>query len=281
MIDLKHEIERELSLFEPPDLWNRIQADAAKVGDAPVVDLAIARRRRTASRWLAAVATVAVVALVGALTWPDDDQNVVTVPADTESTGSTTDTTPEAPIWSGPVRAPSDVVHRMTTAEYEETWDDPLDTSEPWADLVLVRSRDANQGYWMLELAAMAPSFDELEPGVIVAYGLVFDTNADGAADYVVGIDNDAPVRGNPRAWVTDLATGETDEQTAQPYGYPIEFGLPSVDDPYPVFLTFLNGSAPANLDPETVRFYAWTSATRDGQVFAHDFAPDTGWIVR
>jgi hypothetical protein len=28
------------------------------------------------------------------------------------------------------------------------------------------------------------------------------------------------------------------------------------------------------------VRFYAWTSVTRDGKVIANDYAPDTGWIT-
>ncbi len=36
---------------------------------------------------------------------------------------------------------------------------------------------------------------------------LLTDTNADGTADYLVGIDNDAPERGDFHVWVTDLAT--------------------------------------------------------------------------
>ena len=43
MIDLKHEIERELSLIDPPDLWDRIQADASNNGGAAVLDLTTAR----------------------------------------------------------------------------------------------------------------------------------------------------------------------------------------------------------------------------------------------
>ena len=45
MIDLKHEMERELSLIDPPDLWDRIEADASNSGDAAVVDLTAARQR--------------------------------------------------------------------------------------------------------------------------------------------------------------------------------------------------------------------------------------------
>jgi hypothetical protein len=50
-------------------------------------------------------------------------------------------------------------------------------------------------------------------PGLLIAYGLVLDTTGDGVADYVVGIDNDAPDREDFRVWVSDLATGETDER--------------------------------------------------------------------
>jgi hypothetical protein len=43
----------------------------------------------------------------------------------------------------------------------------------------------------------------------------------------------------------------------------------------------FLPGSAPADLNPQTVRFYAWASTTRDGEVLAVDYAPDTGWLTK
>ena len=277
MIDLKKRIELELSRIEPPDLWERIQAEASNDAAASVLDLTNARRLRRTSLWLAAAAAVVAIALIGALTWSDDDQRVDTVPADAPST-----TTPEEPVWSGPVRDPSDVVHRMApTADQGLAWEDPLDASEAWADVVRVQFSETNYGHWTFDLADTAPLL-HLEPGVVAAYGLVFDTNADGAADYEVGIANDSPRQGKFRAWVTNLATGETDEQIDFPYGYPIEFRWPSEYDPsYPtIILTFLNRSAaPADLDLNTVRFYAWTSATRDDQVFAHDYAPDTGWI--
>jgi len=294
VIDLKHEMERELSLIDPPDLWDRIEADAANDRVAPALYLSTARRRRSTSRWLVAAAVVAAIALVGALTWPDDDQGVDTVPADT---GETTTTVPEPPVWAGPVRDPGSAVHRMAGGDElasglfgvpEYNWEDPLDASEPWADVEHVLFNEVNRGHWTFDLAASPPLLTDLEPGVRVAYGLVLDTNADGAADYLAGIDNDAPRRGDFRAWVTDLATGETEVRVEPPY--PVEFGYPSEEDPdYPVnegyrpraplFLTFL-GDKPRDLDPKTVRFYLWTSASRDGQVFAQDYAPDTGWIT-
>jgi hypothetical protein len=42
---------------------------------------------------------------------------------------------------------------------------------------------------------------------------------------------------------------------------------------------TFLPPTAPADLNPETVRFYAWAYESRDGEVIAWDTAPDTGWM--
>jgi hypothetical protein len=37
---------------------------------------------------------------------------------------------------------------------------------------------------------------------------------------------------------------------------------------------------SPADLDPETVRFYAWAGTARDGEVVALDYAPDTEWMT-
>lgn len=80
MIDLKHEIERELNMIDPPDLWDRIQADSSSNGDAAVVDLTTARHRRRPSLWLAVAAVGALLVLVGALAVRDDDQTVDTTP---------------------------------------------------------------------------------------------------------------------------------------------------------------------------------------------------------
>ena len=144
-----------------------------------------------------------------------------------------------------------------------------------WVDVERVLHPGGADGYWTIELAAKPPRTTDLEPGLLIAYGLVLDTTGDGVADYLVGIDNDAPQRGDFHVWVTDLATGETDEQIGPPYGYPIEFSTLTNDGraidriPAPHGLHVPCGSAPADLNPETVRFYAWTSATRDGEVFA------------
>ena len=273
MIDLKHELRRELSMIEAPDLWERIQAAALDDGVASVRDLTNVRSLRRASLWLAAAAVVAVVVLVGsALTGlVDDNQGVDTVPADRGE-----------PVPPGPVREPSDVVQGIGS----EWKDDPDDASEVWADIEVVEYQSAGQPHWYIVLEGAPPHPAEVEEGVLIAYGLVLDTNGDGAADHVIGIDNDAPVPGDFHVWVTDLATGDTIDQIGPPYGLPVEFGHPSEEQPPDIggsptmVFTFLRGTAPAGLDPATVRFYAWTSASRDGVVFAEDYAPDTGWIT-
>jgi hypothetical protein len=187
------------------------------------------------------------------------------------------------PVWS-PVREGGDLAVYRGSARV-----DPRDTAVGWVDVVHVRYYQSgpSQWEWSIELAARPPLAANLEPGHFIAYGLVLDTTGDGVADYVIGIDNDAPKRGDFHVWVTDLATGETDEQTGPPYGFPIEFFHPDErrpdDPPGPpaMVFTFLPRTAPADLDPDTVRFYAWASEARGGEVVATDYAPDAGWMTR
>jgi hypothetical protein len=167
-------------------------------------------------------------------------------------------------------------------------WQDPNDASVGWVDVERVAFSPDGQAHWYIELASKPPLAADLEPGMIIAYGLVLETTGDGVADYLVGLDNDTPEPGDFHVWVTDLATGETDEQIGPPYGYPIEFFHPDEAQPgdFPpgspatMIFTFL-GDPPYGLNASTPRFYAWTSATRDGEVVAWDYAPDTGWITR
>lgn len=172
-------------------------------------------------------------------------------------------------------------------------WEDPVDSSVGWVDVKRVVFHEHFQPDWDIELAAKPPLARGLESGQLIAYGLVLDTNGDSVADYVVGIDNDAPKRGDFHVWVTDLATGETDEQIGPPYGYPIEFshpdeqeggtfgfGIEPDQEPPNMAFTFIGGSEPPDLNLETVRWYAWAYATRDGEVFAWDYAPDYGWLT-
>jgi hypothetical protein len=136
-------------------------------------------------------------------------------------------------------------------------------------------------GNWYLDLAAMPPLLEDLEPGLVVTYGIAFDVNADGVVDYTAGIDNDAPTRGDFRSRVDDLVTGVSREEVGPSYGFPVEFNYRS-DGGEEVGLMFLGSdgrAVPAGLVPHTARFYVWTAVTRDGVLVAHDYAPDTGWI--
>jgi hypothetical protein len=190
--------------------------------------------------------------------------------------------------WTGPVNERGVEVYPMS-ADEEGTpvWHDPADADDGWVDITSVGFPAANHTYWRIQLAVEPPPVGELDPGTVIAYGLVLDTTGDGVGDHLVGIDTDSPGPGDFRVWVTDLATGETRENSGPSYGLPIEFSHPSESpgpnipgQPPTMVLTFLSGgSAPDGLDRASVRFYAWASLTRDGELTAWDYAPDTGWI--
>jgi len=232
-------------------------------------------------RWVtaAAAALVVLIVAIGIRLLPATDGTPE--PADQPTTTSL----PE--VWSGPVSDRGALVHPMTAEEDGTfTWQDPLDAAERWVDVERGAFHSEGQPHWYIELAAKPPLAADLEPGSLIAYGLVLETTGDLVPDYLIGIDNDAPQQGDFHVWVTNLATGETDEQIGPPYGLPIEFAHPDEtqpgDSPGPpsMVFTFLPGSQPAGFSPETVRFYAWASATNQGEVLAWDYAPDTGWIT-
>jgi hypothetical protein len=190
--------------------------------------------------------------------------------------------TPTPSVWSPVLERDALAIHSG------RVWPDTHDASVDWVDVKRVRfytfgyNDGSVQPNWSIELVAKPPLPADREPGLLIAYGLVLDTTGDGVADYLIGIDNDAPERGDFHVWVTDLATGETDEQIGPPYGLPIDFSHPDErGSGRTMVFFFLPGSAPADLNPETVRFYAWASTTSDGEVFASDYAPDTGWLTR
>ena len=189
------------------------------------------------------------------------------------------------PTWTGPVRTdPDGAVIAMSESTSERR--DAQDAAPSWADITNASVITvAGQIHWYLDLAGWPPAMAAIDPGeTVIAYGLVLETNGDGLADYVVGIDNDAPRRGDHRVWVTDLATGDTDEQLGPPYGFPVEFSHPAdhrddatMEGPQMVF-TFLPGSVPRGMS-DGGRFYAWASVTEGDEVVAWDYAPDAAWL--
>lgn len=162
--------------------------------------------------------------------------------------------------------------------------DEAGDAATPDVDIAQVRVDSASQPHWRLLLAAAPPKATTLDPTrTVISYGLTFETTGDDDPDYVVGISNEASRAGGYRVWVTDLATGVTDEQDGPPYGFPVEFAHPDersaeeMPEPEMVF-TFLGGTRPLGVSLRT-RFYAWASLEEDGTVVAWDYAPDVGWI--
>jgi hypothetical protein len=156
---------------------------------------------------------------------------------------------------------------------------DEGDAALAYADIERATVDNASQPHWRLSLAASPPEAATLDPAsTVISYGLAFETTGDGAADYVVGISNDGSTPGDFLVWVTDLATGTTEEQDGPPYGFPVEFAHPDEGGGAGMLFTFLGGSRPPGVTLSTP-FYAWTSVEEDGEVVAWDYAPDEGWI--
>ncbi len=276
-------------MIDEREVQEMLHRRAATVPTMAVDMTAAVRRARRRLLVNGVVTTVAAVAIAVMTFAGVDALRSAPIPADKPFEEIETPT-PAPPGWSRVHERDASVLHRGRTELGAIVWRDPHDAPVGWVDVERVVSEgDGGYGYWEIELAANPPRAAGLEPGLLIAYGLVLDTTGDGVADHLIGIDNDAPQPGDFHVWVTDLTTGETDEQIGPPYGLPIEFKHPDErrpdDGPSPphVTLTFLTGtgSAPADLDPDSVRFYAWASATRNGEVFASDYAPDTGWMTR
>jgi hypothetical protein len=168
----------------------------------------------------------------------------------------------------------------------EHVWRDAHDAAVSWADITDLGLSTEGQVHWRIELARKPPAAAGIDRAeTVIAYGLVLETNGDGVADVVVGIDNDAPRRGDFRVWVTDLATGDTEEQLGPPYGFPVEFLHPDEHRPEDgpmtpqMVFTFLPGSSPPGVAGGAARFYAWASVTEGDEVVAWDYAPDAAWL--
>jgi hypothetical protein len=209
---------------------------------------------------------------------------------------------PSRATWSGPVRPDAAGMPILPLTKDAEmggdgwAWADGRDAAVPWVDIGAVRWQLEGQVHWWIDLAGWPPPAEELDPDeTIIEYGVVLDANGDRVADYEFGINNDAPEAGDFRVWVTDLATGDTDERVGPPYGYPVEFSHPDEHDrsetlnghplPPSMVFTFLPGSRPSG-PPEEVgptsewQFYVWATVTEGGEVEAWDYTPDYGWLT-
>jgi hypothetical protein len=189
--------------------------------------------------------------------------------------------------WSGPVRIGSSI-HPMLSDDggTRWSWSDAVDATPPWIDIAQVRWLQVGQDNWNIVLSAKPPIASRLDPEqTLISYGLAFETTGDEVPDYIVGISNHAAYSREFRVWVTDLATGETEEQIGGPYGIPVDFSHPdemadpifSPEERRTLQLFFL-GAPPWGTDSEA-RMYAWASLTEAGEVVAWDYAPDDGWL--
>ena len=190
--------------------------------------------------------------------------------------------------WPGPVQDLAGMLVQPGPQDADGNlgFADARDVSIDWLDITHVWVSSQGQWQWHLELAGRPPRAVGLDAAdTLISYGLVFETTGDGRADYVVGINNDAPVHGDYRVWVTDLATGKTEEQVGAPYGNPVEFVHPDEAAPgdHPsappgVVFTFPGHSAPPGLTGRS-RFYAWSALGRAGETIAWDYGPDGAWF--
>ena len=211
---------------------------------------------------------------------------------------SPTDTV-RAPIdWTGPVRAAAGapLLRLMVDSPSRATgpnggpipllgWDEGSpDAPVPWLDITGVHFTPGELLTWYVDLRAYPPRTDTLDRDeTLISYGLVVDANEDGVADYELGMSNDAPIPGDLRLWITNLATGETDQHVGRPNGQPFEEWHPDSRTSEEVArqprFTLPTWDLPG-VDSETVRFYAWSSVTEGPDVVGWDYAPDEGWLT-
>jgi hypothetical protein len=190
--------------------------------------------------------------------------------------------------WTGPLRVESETMPLVVmvgngNASDGSVWTDGQDAEVEWIDIGEVRSGGGPRLRWSLELAGTPPRASTLDPAQrVIEYGVVLDGNADGIADCLIAINNDAPEPGDFRVSVTNLTTGATSDRVGPPYGFPIDFSHPDEQSGHPRHMTFffLGGTAPCEHPSMSVRFYAWASLTESGRVTAWDYAPDAAWLA-
>ena len=192
--------------------------------------------------------------------------------------------------WRGPVPRVPDEAAMIPLLPFLEDGDPaltaPREVSQPWVDITDVSRNEDGRRAWTIQLAEAPPRAGGLDPNeTLIAYGLVFETTGDEIADYAIGISNQAPTPGDFRVWLTNLATGDTDEQVGGPYGVPVEFSHPDEWRPddlgsnNQVFFTFLPGTQPIDITATPgSRYYAWASQTSGTEVIAWDYEPADGW---
>lgn len=199
--------------------------------------------------------------------------------------------------WTGPVRVQEGPPAVVTAAESRPRADGPAgpiplwgwaesvrDARPPGINIAAVEFDPGDVVTWYVALESYPPRTVDLDADQpVIAYGVVLDVDSDGLADYELGMSNEAPAAGDLRLWITDLATGETDEHVGRPNGEPYEEWHPdsriSDDEGRQPRFTFPEAQL-SGLDSASVRFYAWSSMTDGRDVVAWDYAPDAAWVT-
>lgn len=128
--------------------------------------------------------------------------------------------------------------------------------------------------YFELAGEASAPLRDPADEWV--AYGLVVDNDGDGVPDAQAGIDN---AWDGPRAWRTNLQTGETlVGRGTTPSNLSVEGNVPWLIEPVRQPMRGWVGVGRSLAEP-LLHFYLWAAVIRDGEVVSIDYAPDAGWL--
>ena len=199
--------------------------------------------------------------------------------------------------WTGPMRAVRGAPVILPMARAAPRADSPAgpielwgwdegssDAGSRWIDVIGVRFTPGTLLTWYVDLAMYPPRTNLLDRDqTLISYGVTIDADEDGVADYELGMSNDVPIPGELRLWITNHATGQTDEHVGRPNGTPYEEWHPdqrmSEDEGRQPRFT-LPESALQGVDTAKVRFYAWSSVTNDAAVEVWDYAPDAAWLT-
>lgn len=183
--------------------------------------------------------------------------------------------------WAGPLRNANNEADGFfgpqNTGEFDGWWwhEPRADASPRWVDI-------SGVGLSFSRLNVQLRDIPPEGSDEVLAVGVTIDEDGDGTADWVLGMDNQAPP-GEHRFWLSDVGSGETTEQIGPPYGIPFDSWYPGEDG------TLSDDAGPRaiftpdiirGMDRDVVQLFAWASITdsNDG-VIAWDYAPDSYWI--
>ncbi|WP_159081511.1 hypothetical protein [Nocardioides sediminis] len=218
-------------------------------------------RAREVAVVVVAVVPVVVAVVAWAVVGTEPPRSAQRVPG-TAATSTSVEAAAAVPGWRW-TDPPRPRTRHMVAVESQEignaisaTLEDGLDADAAWVDIeVVTATRDPqwkDNWRWTLELGAAPPRASASDPSRgSVAYGLALDGDGDLEADCMIGLDDEAPARGDHRVWVTDVGTGATEVRDHPPYGLPADFlhplerAAPWVFDEPTVLFLFQSGRGP------------------------------------